>query len=182
MTTKKNSPAIEEELEEQVAPDAVENADIAALSPDPEFYELASGKVVRIVRLKTRETLKLLKIVTHGAGASLTSIDWSAVSGDASAFAGQLIAVLTMAVPNAEEETLDFIQSMVEPVELNQRPRSKADRDSNQELWDDIALDLINPEIEDTIGILTNIVRQEAGDIQALGKRLRVMIPMALNS
>lgn len=87
-----------------------------------------------------------------------------------------------MAIPNAEDETLEFIQAMVEPLDLIQRPRNKAERETNDELWEDLSYDLINPEIEDTFGIITNIVRQEAADIQALGKRLRAMLPMALNS
>lgn len=186
MTTKKNSPAIEDEAEEREESAAVAeqtSEDIESLlSADPEFFDLASGTQVRIRRLKTVETLRLLKILTVGAGGAISRIDWSSLSNNAEAFAGELVALLLMAVPNAVDETLQFIQSMVEPIDLIERPRSKAERDSNQERWEVLGNELINPEIEDTIGILTNVVRQEAKDIQALGKRLRAMLPMALNS
>lgn len=178
MTTKRKPPI--EETEETPTSEE-KNSDIESLLPASEVFELSSGAEVRVNRLKTRETLKLLKVLTVGGGGMLTSIDWSGMQDNAEAFAGKLVALVIYAVPLAEDQALEFIQAMVSPKDLIDRPRSKADREFNKELWEELAYELDNPEIEDTINIIIRIVQREAKDIQGLGKRLRLLMPAALN-
>ena len=154
--------------------------DVDTLSPVPDEITLSSGTVVCVERLKTRQLFRLLKIVTAGAGPLLSSMSFSL--DDSEAFAGQLIGLIIASVPEAEDEAIEFIQGMVTPLGVIEKPRSKADKEANTELISQLAETLENPEIDDLITILETIVRNEADDIQALGKRLAAMFKMNLAS
>lgn len=160
MTAKKTSTTAKAELP----------ADVEALSPEPDLVTLASGFVVRVEPLKFRGMLKLLKIVTRGAGPILMQMPLD--FDDPEAFVQQLLAVIVMAVPEAEDEAVSFIQSMATPAELIADAQTKDQQHKNKELIEKLVDELDDPEIEDAIGIIEAIVRNEARDIQALGKRL----------
>lgn len=150
--------------------EAVVSADVDALDPASSTITLSTGLVVDVDRLKTRGMFKLLKIVTRGAGPILMQMPLD--FNDNEAFVQQLLAVVVMAVPEAENEAIEFIQAMVTPEGFITRPRSEADKKKNKELIERLIDELEDPEIEDTLAIIETIVRNEAGDIQALGKRL----------
>lgn len=181
MTTRSKAPEVDE-TDDAVEPETEKkNLDVDALSPDSEFVTLTTGTDVRVVRLRTRETLKFLKILITGGGSLLGSVNWSSAKDDQEAFVGQLLALFIAAIPNAEDEVIEFIQAMVLPVDYIERPRTKEQRKANDELLSELFEELENPEFEDTINIVTRIIKNEAGDIAGLGKRLGAMIPMALN-
>lgn len=151
----------------------------ALVSEDPVLKLPASGIEVRILSLKTRQFFRLVKIITRGAGTALQDFRLDA-SQSQDEFAGKLIAVVLLSVPEAEDEAIQFIQSMVEPVGLIDGPAmTPADRAHNDKLWEPHRFELYNPELEDTVTVLEKIVEREAADIQSLGKRLQAMFKMA---
>lgn len=161
MTTKK-SEAVEEKSElEVLAPVEVTDR-----------VELSDGTELLLNRMKTREVLKLLRIFTHGAGQLLGNINWGSDE-----FGDQLIAVLLIAVPDAEDETIEFIRAMVEPFGIDHsRKLTKAAKEANDALYSDLYDLLDNPELDDLLEILTAIIRNEAPELQSLGKKLRSLI------
>lgn len=148
--------------------------EVEALSPDTDTIVLESGFEVKIERLRTRGMFKLLKIVTRGAGPILMQmkLDFE----DSEAFVGQLLAVIVMAIPEAEDEAIDFIRFMVTPSEFDENAKSKADIEKNKELFEALANELDDPLPSDTINIISRIVENEAHDIQALGKQLAALL------
>lgn len=145
------------------------------LDPAPSVLKLTTGMQVEVVRLQTRQLFRLLKVLTHGAGPEMlqSALDFSQ-SGDE--FAGRLLALLALSIPEAEQQAIEFINSMVKPHGIIERPAatlSKQQRQDNQTAWDQLAQDLYNPDLTDTIDIIEEIVKREAGEIQALGKKLQ---------
>lgn len=154
--------------------------DVEAISPDPEFLTLESGFEVKVDRLRTRGMFKLLKIVTRGAGPILMQADLD--FSDTEAFVGQLLAVTVMSIPEAEDEAIDFIRSMVTPAEFNENATTKAEKEKNNELFVRLAEELDDPDPGDTISIIEAIIENEAHDIQALGKRLAAVLKTQMAS
>lgn len=145
-------------------------SDVDALVPESEEITLSSGSVVRVERLRTRGMFKLLKIVTRGGGPILMQMDLD--FNDTQTFVGQFLAVVMMAIPEAEDEAIEFIQSMAVPAGFKENAKSKADQARNQELVAELLEELDDPTIDDTFSIIETIIKNEAHDIQALGKRL----------
>ena len=159
--------------------DAV-SVEVEALDPQPEIITLSTGLEVRVERLRTRGMFKLLKIVTRGAGPILMQMPLD--FDDPEAFVQQLLAVVVMSVPEAEDEAVQFIQSMVVPVGLIEHPKTNAQKEANKALIERLVEELDDPEVDDTISILETIILNEAGDIQALGKRLGSILKTQLPS
>lgn len=152
------------------------NPDIEALAADPTEITLASGLKVQVQRMKTRALMSLLKILTRGAGDLLRTMD---TNGDDDAFRGQLIAAIVFSIPEAEDETIEFIFRMVKPNGIREEGTiTRGDKEWNKDLWEQLQAELIDPELEDLISIVTGIVTNEAPHILALGKQLRALMPM----
>ena len=156
------------------------SVEVEALDPQPDVITLSTGLEVNVERLRTRGMFKLLKIVTRGAGPFLMQMPLD--FDDAEGFVQQLLAIVVMAVPEAEDEAIQFIQSMVTPVGLVDRPKTEAQKKANKELIERLVDDLDDPEVDDTISIIEAVVRNEAHDIQALGKRLGSILKTQLPS
>jgi hypothetical protein len=143
--------------------------------------QLEAGVFVEFVPLRTREFFRLLKIVTNGAGPMLLRMDFTA--GDSEeAYVAKLLGLVLASVPNAEDESIEFIQSICRPVGVIDRPErdlSKGDRERNEALWTGFYKALQNPDIMDTVNIIEAVVRREATDMRALGKRVQAMLEMA---
>lgn len=150
------------------------NPDIEALVADAGLVTLTSGTQVRVERLRVRQMMRLLRIVTRGAGPLLTEMEFS--RQDMEDFAGQLLGVVMISIPEAEEETVDFIKSMVLPVDLIDDPRSAPEREINAEKQARLNAELDNPEIEDLFVILEHVIRVEAPHFVSLGKRLATLL------
>lgn len=155
--------------------------EIDKLDPIPETVTLESGLVVGLEALKTRQFLKLLRIITHGG---LAQISTQLLSGNGDEgtdeFIGRLLSAVLFAVPDAEDETITFLRAMCYPDGLIEgRALTRADVEHNKILWSGLDAELENPELEDTVSIIEAIVRREAEDIQALGKRLMAMFNLA---
>ena len=154
---------------------------VVAASPPPDELDrldpvsaevtLESGLVVAVQPLKLRQFLRLLKILTRGASVAMDSISLN--TGDDDQFAQNLMALVLMAIPEAENETIDFIRSMVTPVNLT------GDAATDATLTLQLDAQMVNPELEDTVSIIETIVKREASDLRALGKRLSAMMTVA---
>lgn len=158
--------------------------ELDALSPVPEMTKLSTGTAVVYEPLKTRQFFGLLRIVTRGAGAALADPNLFSLNAETTAqeWGQKLLALILVAVPNAENETVGFIQSMVKPDGLVDKPAlalTKADKAHNAALWATLSEDLFNPELEDTLTILEDVVKRESSDLVALGKRVATMLKVA---
>lgn len=157
------------EAQTPVEPDAPRD-EAERLEPDPTGpITLMSGQVVEVVPLKLRETMKLLKIVTRGAGAVLEQLMGDLDLNDPVAFAQTLGALIIMSIPEAEDEVIDFVRCMVVPVNMASLPQPEKIEQLNI-----LAGDMSNPELEDVISIVERVIRRESEDIRNLGKRISV--------
>ena len=158
--------------------------ELDGLDPVTEKVKLSSGLVVHYQSLKTKQFFKLLRIITRGARHALSSPELL-VRADATAeeWGQKLLALILVAIPDAEEEALDFIRSMVTPDGLIERKGrsdlSKTEKEHNEQVWLQFYMDLENPELEDTLTIIEDVVKRESKDLAALGKRLGAMMSVA---
>ncbi len=156
--------------------------ELDALDPTPETLKLVSGNAVVLEDLRARQFFKLLRIVTHGAlplvqDMSLFQLD---PDGDAREFGARLAGILALSIPDAEDETIAFVRAMCKPYGLIEgRKLNKADTERNNALWANLDAELDNPELDDLVSIVEAVVRREAADLQALGKRLAGMLNLA---
>lgn len=160
-------------------------SEIDILDPQARFLTLkGNGVDVEIVPLQTRQLFRLLRIITHGMGARMGNLDFS---GGSDAFVSQLMTMVFMAIPDAEDETLDFLKSMVKPQGLTGESKrtdqlTKQELEINQGLWTRVNEALFNPEPEDLVALVERIIKFESPNIQSLGKQVLALLPAAWRS
>lgn len=153
--------------------------DADVILDEGDIIKLSTGFKVQVLPLKSRQFLKLLRIVTHGAGGLLMNINFS---GDDTPeqFGAKLLALIGYAVPDAEDEVIEFLLSITRADGTKSGRRlTKEEKKANEELAEQLFDELDNPELEDLLDIIEAIVKREAGDLQALGKRLMAMFELA---
>ena len=157
-------------------------SEIDRLDPEPAIVKLSTGYEVGIQRLKTRQFFRLLKVLTRGVGPAVvqSGLDFSK---DPEAFGQSLLAMTLMAIPEAEQQFIEFLTSMCTPSGLHEahgRTRlSKQQLEDNQTAINDMVDELNNPELDDLLDLAEAIVKQEAPEIQALGKRVASLLELA---
>lgn len=158
------------------------STETSRLDPEPVGVALSNHRSVNLQRLRTRQLFKLLKIVTRGAGPgiiNLLRLD-TLTPENAGEFGMQLAVVVFMSVPEAENETMAFLASMVEPAGLYTKAKlNKQEQEHNEALWRDLEAFLANPPIDDTFAIIEAVFRQEAPELASLGKRIAQMLNLA---
>ena len=159
--------------------DDEQSQELDALDPIQETFELSSGVTVLIEPLRTRQFFRLFRIITHGAPSYLEGSLTGLVEGDPDEVTTRLVAMIVFSIPEAEEQTMDFLTSMVRPVGLEQAGGNKAAATRNSQKWNEVEAAMINPSMDDTLGIVELIIRRESKDLAALGKRLVSMLEMA---
>lgn len=153
--------------------------DVEIIVNEGDVVTLTSGTEVNIQPLKARQFFKLLRIITHGAGGMLLNVKFSP-DDTPEEFGSKLVALVGFAIPDAEEEVIDFLLSMVEPAGLkDSKSATKTQKNKNEELKTALFEELYNPELDDLVTLIEAIVRREAEDLQALGKRLMSMFNLA---
>jgi hypothetical protein len=153
--------------------------DVEVITAEGDIVTLASGTEVVIQPLKARQFFKLLRIVTHGAGGMLLNVKFSA-EDNPEEFGAKLLALVGFAIPDADEEVIEFLLAMVRPAgEKTGRTLNKQDKEANRLLGEKLVEELYNPELEDLVTLIEAIVLREAEDLQALGKRLMTMFDLA---
>ena len=153
--------------------------EIDALDPLPETFELSNGITVLIEPLKTRQFFRLFRIITHGAPSYLEGSLTGLFEGEADEVTTRLVAMIVFSIPEAEEQTMDFLASMVRPVGLEREAGNKAATLRNSQKWNEVEAAMVNPSMDDTLGIVEQIIRRESKDLAALGKRLVSMLETA---
>jgi hypothetical protein len=152
-----------------------DDSELDRIDPQMTEHKLSTGFTLGIRRMRTRQFFRLLRILTHGAGPALTQAQLN-FAGDPGEFGTKLLMLVVMSIPDAEQETIAFLASMCQPADQTDKQVSqmtKQEAEAHQALWDRYGEELHNPELEDTLDLIEVIVRQEAPELQALGKRLR---------
>lgn len=157
------------------------NEDLDTIAAEPLPLTLASGTEIKIERLRTRALMALLKILTRGAAEALTTIRFSS-DVSPQEFTGQLIGAIILAIPEAEDETVEFINKMVSPAGIKEGRLSKDDIRKNVELEERLRKELQDPELDDLFTVLEEIIKIEGPHILALGKRLGALIQVQQKS
>jgi len=158
------------------------NTDTDTLEAEPTLLALESGTSIKVERLKTRGLMALLKILTRGAAEVLPTLKFD-VETSTEEFAGQLIGAIVLAIPEAEDETVEFINRMVSPANLHEGAKlTKVQQAENAQLDAELRLELVDPEIDDLVTILEQIIKVEAPHIVALGKRLALLLQVQRTS
>lgn len=155
-------------------------SELDALDPLPQEFKLQNGAVIEFESLRARQFFKLLRIITHSAVPAMRDLFALDPNEDQQKFVTTLLTVVVLSIPDAEDETIEFLNSMVKPVGLIEGRRlNKGDSERNEELWRQVDEEMDNPHLEDLVGLVEAIVRREAADIQALGKRVAAMFKLA---
>ncbi len=157
-----------------------EENELDRLDPQPQVVKLTTGLQVEIVRMRTRQFFRLLRVLTHGAGPAMmrAGLDFK---GGAEQFTAQLLTLVVMSIPDAEQDAIAFLQSMCKPAGITDKPDSqltKAEREDNEAAYERFNKDLFNPELDDTLDLVEAIVKVEAPELQALGKKLQRMMEL----
>jgi hypothetical protein len=152
-------------------------SELERLDPTLQVVKLSTGFSLEVQRLKTRQLFRLLKVLTHGAGPNLMQANLD-FSGDDAQFGQKLMGLVVMSIPDAENEFIEFLASMVQPDGLVIRTKGKLTKQENEDnaaLWLRYNEELHNPDPMDLLDVVEVIIKQEAPDIQALGKRLAAL-------
>lgn len=153
--------------------------DVEVIVDEGQRLTLESGTQVVLVPLKSRQFFKMLRIITHGAGGMLLNFKFSA-NDSPEEFGAKLVALLGFAIPDAEDEVFEFLKSMVEPADLKRgRDLTRTQISDNSRLKAELEEELENPELGDTLTLVEAIIKREAEDLQALGKRVMAMFDLA---
>lgn len=156
------------------------DSELDRIDPQPETCKLSTGFTVEVVRMRTRQFFRLLRVLTHGAGPALAQagLDFSAGPEE---FTQKLLTLVVMSIPDAEQEAIAFLSSMCRPAGLTDKPATqmtKQETEENQALWGRFGTELHNPDLGDTLDLIEVIVRQEAPELQALGKKLQKVMTL----
>ena len=128
-------------------------ADLDAIDPVGTEITVAGAACV-VNRLKAREFLALVRVLTVGLGDGLRAVSGSLSMDDEEALGQELLALLLLAIPEAGEEFLAFVRTIVTPKD----PRQTSE----------VLAALENPELDVMIEVAEKVVMQEAEDLQGL--------------
>lgn len=133
--------------------------DLDLILPEGGIVEI-DGIKARVKRLKTYEFLGLMRVITNGLGPSLGQHEWD--TSDEEQLKADLVAMVITAMPNAAEEFIVFLRSVLEPVDPDQAAA--------------LALAMRNPDPIDSIDVIGVLVDQEAPDLSVLAGKARAWI------
>lgn len=153
-----------------------ETHQLDGIEPEPREVILASGVRVYVSPMKTRQLLRLLRIITRGAGSLI--MQYPLDFNDEEALTSQLLALTVMAIPEAEDETIDFVRSIVEPAGL-ESGKDQATAKRNAVRYEELGQALENPELEDLMTVVEVVLGQERENLTSLGKRLTGLVRLA---
>jgi hypothetical protein len=156
------------------------DSDLDRIDPEGAIIALQDGTEVRVVRLRTRQFFRFLRILTHGGGEALVrAIDFNAPAEE---FAQRLAMAVLFSIPDAENEAILFVQSMCRPPDVAAPEVQRLSDDkvkADDAKYGALGVKLANPELEDTVTIIETVIKRETEDIQALGKRLAGLLKLA---
>jgi hypothetical protein len=152
-----------------------DDSELDRIDPQPETCKLSTGFEVEVVRMQTRQFFRLLRVLTHGAGPALaqSGLDFAAGS---EVFGQKLLMLVVMSIPDAEQEAIGFLASMCRPAGIVDKSASqltKQEDEANKAAWTQFNEELHNPGMGDTLDLIEAIIRREAPELQALGKKFQ---------
>lgn len=156
------------------------------IDPVPNVISLMSGTKARMVPLRMRQMFRLMRIITRGGAQFIPMLREAFMTSKndeeaAEAFGTQLLAVMLIALPEAEDEAVEFVQSVVEPADLIARNDKQA-REFNDNARRSLDAELYNPHPDDLITVVEAVILTNKEDLVALGKRLGAMLKIALQT
>lgn len=113
-----------------------------------------------VKRLKSREFFALLRVLTNGLGSSIHLFKLD--TRNPSALQAEIVAMAVMAIPNAFDDFVDFVQHIVDAKDPKRTQDLKALLD--------------NPEIDVILDVITVLAEQEKDDIVALGGKAKAAL------
>lgn len=125
--------------------------DLEAILPEEAPFEVEGIPAV-VKRLKAKEFLQLVRVLTVGLGNGVRDVDLS--SGTEEEIQTRVVGMFLAAIPEAVPEFGEFLLTIVEAKE----PRQKNDLRKAME----------NPEIDVMLDVLTIVAIQEKDDIRSL--------------
>lgn len=134
--------------------------DVDVLYPAPGETLEIGGIDCRIRRIKTRELLHLMRILTVGLGPALTTVRLDFSSSET--VQQDMMGLLILALPNATDETFVFLAGMVEAVNGSEQGSIGAYMHDN-------------PEPDELIDIFEVLLRQEAPELVGLAGKAQAM-------
>lgn len=152
---------------------AAGTAEHDAVLGTPVLLTLASGTRVRLRPLKSRELFALVGIAISGIGTNLGEVFRLDPDAPTQVFMARFVGLLISALPDEADRTFAFLRMVVQPEQLVVDGRiDKAVKARNDALNAALDAELSNPDPLDTITIIEAIAANNAGDLQAWGKRL----------
>lgn len=148
-------------------------SEIESISSEPVVLTLSSGLRVRVERLRTRQLMKLLKVVSTGAGPLLGSVDFQQ---DTESVLAELLGITILAVPEAEDEVINFVRSLLSPASLIQDPKTPQEQEANGNEMRLFQEETANPDLDDLVTIIETVYRVEGPHLASLGKRLSTLL------
>lgn len=125
--------------------------DLSAIIPvDGEFT--VDGITAVVKRLKAKEFLQLVRVLTIGLGPNVANVDLS--SGTEDEVQSRVIALFVMAIPEAIDEFGQFLFSVVDAKDPKQRG--------------ELVKAMENPDIEVLMDVISLIAIQEKDDLRSL--------------
>jgi hypothetical protein len=135
---------------------ASQPTDSEVILPDTQSVTI-QGIEAEVRRLRTREFLALMKVLLRGVGGDLIDIFGEE---DQEKLQGRLVGAMLVAIPNATNEFVMFLQAVVVAKDQKQR----------KQLMDYLE----NPELSDLLDVARVIIEQEVDEFARLGKEARV--------
>jgi hypothetical protein len=134
--------------------------DMGVINPEVRALDIA-GVPCRVRRVRTRELLLFIRVVTAGGSYSMAKVDFKDRT--------QIAALLLMAVPEAHAEFLELLRVLVEPVEH---------LEPTDERYLAFTEQMENPEVEVTMDVIEAVVAQEQGTFEALWGKAQTLLKM----
>lgn len=124
--------------------------DLAVILPEEGEVEI-DGIRCTVKRLKTIEMLSLVRVLTRGLGQSMQEVR---LDFDSEEVASDLAALMVIAIPEAVDEFVTFLHSVVVPIDSTRHS--------------DLKVALANPPIETLLDVAEVIATQEKDDLKSL--------------
>lgn len=136
-----------------------ENTDLEAILPD-EGKLVVEGIPAVVKRLKAKEFLQLVRVLTIGLGSGVQNIDLT--GGTEDEMQSRLMGLFIVAIPEAIEEFGQFLFSIVDAQDPKQR--------------NELRKAMEEPEIDTMLDVLTLVAIQERDDLRSLAGKAKAAL------
>jgi hypothetical protein len=139
----------------------VDNPDMTVIAPEERLITVG-GVECRVRRVRTRELMLFVRVVTSGGAYGLQKVDFKDK--------GQIGALILMAIPEAHEEFLELLRALVVPTDSGFGP--------THEGYVQFTEAMENPPVDTTFEVAEVLVEQESGTFVALWGKVQNLLGM----